>query len=83
MAVFYCGICLKKLFTALICWCSTVIPSFCVIKGYYYGNYHGMLVLNTMVIYHGILTTEKVDTAVNYYGIFYNTGQIYHGILTL
>jgi hypothetical protein len=29
-----------------------------------------MLVSNTMVIYHGILTTEKVGTAVNYRGIF-------------
>jgi hypothetical protein len=38
-----------------------------------------MLVSNTMVIYHGILTLEKVGTAVNYHGI-YNTGQKYHGI---
>jgi hypothetical protein len=29
-----------------------------------------MLVSDTMVIYHGILTVEKVDTAVNYHGIF-------------
>jgi hypothetical protein len=28
-----------------------------------------MLVLNTMVIYHVILTLEKVGTAVNYHGI--------------
>jgi hypothetical protein len=28
-----------------------------------------MLVSNTMVIYHGILTLEKVCTAVNYHGI--------------
>jgi hypothetical protein len=36
-----------------------------------------------MVIYHGILTLEKVGTAVNHHGIFINTGQKYHGILTL
>jgi hypothetical protein len=42
-----------------------------------------MLVPNTMVIYHGILTLEKVRTAVNYHGIFKNTGQKYHLILTL
>jgi hypothetical protein len=42
-----------------------------------------MLVSNTMVIYRGILTLEKVGTAVNYRGIFYNTGQKYHGVLTL
>jgi hypothetical protein len=29
-----------------------------------------MLVSNTMVIFHDILTLEKVGTAVNYYGIF-------------
>jgi hypothetical protein len=29
-----------------------------------------MLVSNTMVIYHGILTIEKVGTAENYHGIF-------------
>jgi hypothetical protein len=29
-----------------------------------------MMVSNTMVIYHGILTLEKVGTAVNYHGIF-------------
>jgi hypothetical protein len=52
-------------FTPLIYYCSTVIPSLCVIKWYYYGNYCGMLVANTMVIYHGILTLEKVSTAVN------------------
>ncbi len=39
-------------------------------KWYYYGNYSGMLVSNTMVIYHGILTLEKIGTAVNYHGIF-------------
>jgi hypothetical protein len=46
------------------------MPSFCVIKWYYYGNYHGMLVSNTMVIYHGSLALEKVGTTVNYHGIF-------------
>jgi hypothetical protein len=40
-----------------------------------------MLVPNTIVIYHGILTSEKVGTAVNNH--FYNTGKKYHGILTL
>ncbi len=29
-----------------------------------------MLVSNTMVIYHGILTLEKVDTSVNCHGVF-------------
>jgi hypothetical protein len=46
------------------------MPSFCVIKCYFYGNYRGMLISNTMVIYHGILTVEKVGTAINYHGIF-------------
>jgi hypothetical protein len=41
-----------------------------------------MLVSNTMVIYHGILTLEKVGTAVHYQYV-YNTGQKYHSILTL
>ncbi len=59
-----------KLFIAVIYCHSTVIPSFCVIKWYYYGNNCEMLVSNTMVIYHGILTLEKVGTAVNYHGIF-------------
>jgi hypothetical protein len=45
--------------------------------------YRGMLVWNTTVIYHVILTLEKIVTVVNYHGIFYNTGQKYHGILTL
>ncbi len=59
-----------KLFTAVIYCCSTVISSFCVVKWYYYGDYCWMLVSNTMVIYHGILTLEKEGTAVNYHGIF-------------
>jgi hypothetical protein len=59
-----------KLFTTVIYCHSRVIPSFCVITWYYYGNYCGMLVSNTIVIYHGILTLEKVGTAVNYHGIF-------------
>jgi hypothetical protein len=33
-----------KLFTAVIYCHSMVIPSFCVIKPYYLGNYHGMAV---------------------------------------
>ncbi len=59
-----------KLFTAVIYCRSMVIPSFFVIKWYYYGTCCGMLVSNTMVIYHGILTLEKEGTAVNYLGIF-------------
>jgi hypothetical protein len=43
-----------------------------------------MLVSNTMVIYHGILTLEKVNTAVNYHGILtlekVGTAVNYHGI---
>ncbi len=38
-----------KLFTTVIYCHSMVIPSFCVIKLYYLGNYHGMA-----VNYHGI-----------------------------
>jgi hypothetical protein len=38
-----------KLFTAVIYCHSMVISSFCVIKVYYLGNYHGMA-----VNYHGI-----------------------------
>jgi hypothetical protein len=37
---------------------STVTSSFCVIKQYYGGNYHGMAVSNTTVIYSGISTLE-------------------------
>jgi hypothetical protein len=37
---------------------STVTPSFCVIKQYYDGNYCGMAVSNTTVIYCGISTLE-------------------------
>jgi len=47
-----------KLFTAVIYCHSMVISSFCVIKQYYDGNYHGMAVSNTTVIYHGISTLE-------------------------
>ncbi len=59
-----------KLFTAVIYCDYTTIPLFCVMKWYSYGNYSGMLVSNTMVIYHGILTLEKGGTRVNYRGIF-------------
>ncbi len=38
-----------KVFTVVIYCHSMVIPSFCVIKLYYLGNYHGMA-----VNYHGI-----------------------------
>ncbi len=44
-----------KLLTAVIYHHSTVIPSFCVIKLYYLGNYCGMA-----VNYHSTLTLEKV-----------------------
>ncbi len=44
-----------KLFTAVIYNYSMVIPSFCVIKTYYLGNYCGI-----SVNYHFILTLEKV-----------------------
>ncbi len=44
-----------KLFTAVFYHHSMVIPSFCVIKLYYLGNYSEMA-----VNYHGILTLEKV-----------------------
>ncbi len=44
-----------KLFTAVIYHHSMVIPSFCVIKLYYLGNYSWMA-----VNYHGIWTLEKV-----------------------
>jgi hypothetical protein len=44
-----------KLFTTVIYHHSMFIPSFCVIKLYYLGNYSGMA-LN----YQGILTLEKV-----------------------
>ncbi len=54
----------------VIYWHSPVIPSVCVIEWYYYGKYCGMLVSDTMVIYHGISTLEEVGTVVNYHGIF-------------
>ena len=44
-----------KLFTVVIYHHSMVIPSFCVIKLYYLGNYCGMA-----INYRGILTLEKV-----------------------
>jgi hypothetical protein len=47
------GQCYKKI-TAVIYHHSMVIPSFCVIKLYYLGNYHGMA-----VNYRGILTLKK------------------------
>ncbi len=48
-----------KLFTAVIYHHSMVIPSFCVIKLYYLGNYSGMA-----ANYHGILTLEKIGLKV-------------------
>jgi hypothetical protein len=44
-----------KLFTTVIYHHSTVMPSFCVIKLYYLGNYCGMA-----VNYGSVLTLEKV-----------------------
>jgi hypothetical protein len=35
-----------------------------------------MLVSNTMVIYHGILTLENLGTTVNYHGIFITLTKI-------
>jgi hypothetical protein len=64
MAINYCGICFITLapgvnviekFTMVIYHHSMAIPSFCVIKLYHLGNYHGMA-----VNYCGILTLEKV-----------------------
>jgi hypothetical protein len=51
-----------KLLTAVIYHHSTVIPSFCVIKPYYLGNYCGMA-----VNYCGILTLEKVGLELLWY----------------
>jgi hypothetical protein len=58
----YCGILFLKsganvikLFTAVIYLHSTVIPSLCVIKLCYLGNYCGMA-----INFHGTLTLEKV-----------------------
>jgi len=44
-----------KLFTAVINHHFTVIPSFCIIKLYYFRNYCGMA-----INYCGVLTLEKV-----------------------
>ncbi len=44
-----------KLFTTVIYHHYKVILSFCVIKLYHPGNYHG-----NPVNYHGILTLEKI-----------------------
>ncbi len=52
---------------------STVTPTFYVIKQYYDGNYHGLAVANTMVIYHGISTLEIT-------GIFKTSTVYYRGI---
>jgi hypothetical protein len=49
------------------------MPSFCVVKQYYDGNYCGMVVSNTAVIYCDISTLEKagiiITLAVNYHSI--------------
>jgi hypothetical protein len=52
------------------------MPSFCVIKQYYDGNYRGMAVSNTRVIYCGISALETT-------GIFITFGVNYHSIWTL
>ena len=41
------------------------------------------LLSNTLVIYHGILTSEKVGTAVNYHGIFITLAKNTMVFLTL
>jgi hypothetical protein len=67
MAVNYCGICFITLapggqcYKTLVYCHSTVTPLFHVIKQYYDGNYCGMTVSNTMVIYHGISTLQITD----------------------
>jgi hypothetical protein len=44
-----------KLFTAVIYCHSMLIPSFCVIKLYYLGNYHGMAVnYHTIKLFYNI-----------------------------
>ncbi len=48
----------------------------------FFGNNHGMLLSDTMGIYHGNLTLEKVGTAVNYHGIFITLAKK-NSILTL
>ncbi len=55
---------------------STETPSFCVIKQYFDGTYHGIAVSNTRVIYHGILTLEIT-------GIFKTLAVNYHSIWAL
>jgi hypothetical protein len=49
---------------------STVTPSFCVIKQYYDGNYYGMAISNTTVIYCGVsileITGIFITLAINY-----------------
>jgi hypothetical protein len=75
-----------KLFTIIIYYHFTIIPSFCVIKNYH-NNFHVMAVnycgiftaqesiiknaiSNTFVIYHDILNLEKIGTVVNYRSSF-------------
>jgi small basic protein len=74
-----------KLFSTVICCHSMEVPSVCVIKIHYLGNYLGMelnyhsIVLNigpdktipnTSVIYRHILTLEKEGLTVIYRGTF-------------
>jgi hypothetical protein len=52
------------------------MPSFCVIKQYYDGNYHGRAVSNTTVIYCSISGFSALETT----GIFITLAVNYHGI---
>ncbi len=61
-----------KLFTTVIYLYSIVIPSFCVVKRYYLGNYCGIA-----VNYCGVLTLEKVGLKLLWQFtvvLFYNIG---------
>ncbi len=49
------GVNVIKLFTIVIYYHSMVIPSLCVIKLYYLGNYHGMA-----VNYHDIKLFDNI-----------------------
>ncbi len=72
-----------KNFTTVIYCHSMVIPSFCVIKLYYLGNYHGMA-----VNYHGIklfynIGQKKSALSVKLKIPWQFSVVIFHSILTL
>ncbi len=67
-----------KLFTAIIYCHTMVIPSFCVIKPYYLGNYHGMA-----VNYHGIVLLHLPKKRVCFKCQTYHTIVIFCVNLTL